>query len=100
LALFGWVLEVGNLGWSELATTNAPIEDEAVQAVLGMNQKHILPYPKFLGFFSLFFAPKIFLPTYLPPTFLPFPISLLLTSPFLLIPPHFVFTPLLELRSA
>jgi hypothetical protein len=36
-------------GWSEPATTNALIEDEAIQAVLGMNQKHILfPY---LGIF-------------------------------------------------
>jgi hypothetical protein len=24
-----------NLGWSELAATNAPVEDEAVEAVLG-----------------------------------------------------------------
>jgi hypothetical protein len=30
-------------GWSEPAATNAPDEDEAVQAVLGMNQKHISP---------------------------------------------------------
>jgi len=30
------------LGWSETTATNAPVQDEAVQAVLGMNQKHIL----------------------------------------------------------
>jgi hypothetical protein len=33
-------------GWSELVTTNAPIEDEVVQTVLRMIQKPILfPYP-------------------------------------------------------
>jgi hypothetical protein len=37
-------------GWSQPATTNAPIEDETVEAVLGMNQKHILPCPKVLIF--------------------------------------------------
>jgi hypothetical protein len=31
-------------GWSEPAATNAPVEDEAVQAVLGKNKKHILPF--------------------------------------------------------
>jgi len=31
------------VGWSEPTTTNAPVEDEAVQVVLGVNQKHILP---------------------------------------------------------
>jgi hypothetical protein len=40
----------GSLGRSEPAATNAPVKDEAIQAVLGMNQKHILPYPKFLVF--------------------------------------------------
>jgi len=29
-------------GWSEPATTNAKVQNEAIQAVLGMNQKHIL----------------------------------------------------------
>jgi hypothetical protein len=29
-------------GLNELATTNAPVEDDVVEAVLGMNQKHIL----------------------------------------------------------
>jgi len=28
-------------GWSEPAATNAPVEDEAVQPVLGMNQNRI-----------------------------------------------------------
>jgi hypothetical protein len=30
------------LGWNEPTAANAPIEDEAVEVVLGMNQKHIL----------------------------------------------------------
>jgi hypothetical protein len=30
------------VGWSEPAATNALVQDEAVRAVLGMNQKHIL----------------------------------------------------------
>jgi hypothetical protein len=39
-----WVWHlVHAVGWNEQATTNAPIEDEAVQAVLRMNQKIILP---------------------------------------------------------
>jgi hypothetical protein len=29
--------------YSESTTTNAPVEDEAIEAILGMNQKHILP---------------------------------------------------------
>jgi len=37
-------------GWSEPAAKNAPVEDEAVEVVLGMNQKHILPCPKLLVF--------------------------------------------------
>jgi len=37
-------------GWSQPATTNALVEDETVEAVLGMNQKHILPCPKVLIF--------------------------------------------------
>jgi hypothetical protein len=35
------------IGWSEPTTTNAPVEDEAIKVILGMNQKHILPCPKF-----------------------------------------------------
>jgi hypothetical protein len=49
-------------GWSEPAATSAPIQDEAVQVVLGMNKKHIL-FPA-QGFFSLLLCPKIF-PSYL-----------------------------------
>jgi len=52
------------LGWSEPAAISAQVEDGAVQAVLGMNQKHILfPY---IRIFQPFFCPKIF-PSYLPP---------------------------------
>jgi len=29
-------------GWSETTATNAPVQNEAIQAVLGMNPKHIL----------------------------------------------------------
>ncbi len=29
--------------WNELVATNALVEDEAIETVLGMNQKHILP---------------------------------------------------------
>jgi hypothetical protein len=36
------------MGWSEPTATSAIIQDEAIQAVLGMNQKHILfPCPRF-----------------------------------------------------
>jgi hypothetical protein len=31
------------VGWSKPVATNAPFDDEAVQVVLGMNQKHIFP---------------------------------------------------------
>jgi hypothetical protein len=57
-------------GWSEPAVTNGPVEDEVVQAVLGMNQKHILLCPKFLVS-SASSLPQSFslLPTSLPPTF-------------------------------
>jgi hypothetical protein len=68
---------VKNPGWSELVATNAQVQDEAVQALLGMNQKHILPCPRLLVF-SAFFLPQSF--------------SLLPTSP------HVVLTPLLELE--
>jgi hypothetical protein len=62
-----------SIGSSEPAATNAPIEDEVVQAVLGMNQKHIL------FFFSVSSLLKSF--------------SLRLTSP------HFVFTPSSKLEA-
>jgi hypothetical protein len=63
------------LGWSEPAATDAPAEDKAIQDVLGMNQKHILPCPKFL----------VFSASSLPKSFSLLPTSLLLTSPLL---PH------------
>jgi len=47
-----------NQGWSELAATNAPVEDERVQPVLRMN---ILPAR------GVFFFSPLLCPTYLPP---------------------------------
>ncbi len=38
----GTSVGASSIGSSEPAATNAPVEDEAVQVVLGMNQKHIL----------------------------------------------------------
>jgi hypothetical protein len=79
---------VVDLGWSEPAATIALVQDEAVEVVLGMNQKHILfPWPR--DFSALFSASKFSLPTYFPP-FLPI-------SPFLRPSPHFSLTPSLEL---
>jgi hypothetical protein len=43
-----------HISWSEPATTNASVQDEAVQAVLRMNQEHIL-----------FPCPRIFQPPFL-----------------------------------
>jgi hypothetical protein len=68
------------LGWSEPAATNAPVEDEAIQVVLGMNRKHILPWPKLL----------VFSASFLPQSFFLLPISLLLTLTSL--PPPTYFT--------
>jgi hypothetical protein len=48
------------VGSSEPAAINAPVEDEVVQAILGMNQKPIL-----------FPCPGIFQPPSLPPKFSP-----------------------------
>ncbi len=53
-------------GWSEPAATSAPVQDEAIHAVLGMNQKHIL-FPCLGNFSAPFFAPKFSPPTYSPP---------------------------------
>jgi hypothetical protein len=39
----GYLTLVDVKGSSESTTTNAPVEDEAIEAVLGMNQKHIFP---------------------------------------------------------
>jgi len=62
------------VGWSEPGATSAPVQDEAIQAVLGMSQKHILfPCPK--DFSAPFSASKFLLPTYFPPTsFTSFPL--------------------------
>jgi hypothetical protein len=68
--------QIGELGWSEPAAINAPVEDEPVQPVLRMN---ILPAPSGF-FFSLPLCPEIL---YLPPTSPLLPSSLL--SP--LLPP-------------
>jgi hypothetical protein len=64
---------IGKANYNEPPTTNAPVQDEAVQAVLGMNQKHIL-----------FPCSGIFQPQNFP---------LLPTSPFLPPSPHFVLMP-------
>jgi hypothetical protein len=70
------VVDIFNQYWSqflslsESATINAPVEDEAIQAILGMNQKHILPYPKFLVFstssLTQSFSLLLTSPSYLP----------------------------------
>jgi hypothetical protein len=45
--------EMRSEGWSEPAATNAPVEDEAVEPVLGMNQKHILTAQSYCFFSPL-----------------------------------------------
>jgi hypothetical protein len=91
------------MGWSETTATDALVQDEAVQAVLGMNQKHILlPCP---GIFQPPSLPQNFplLPTPPPPTYsspsylLP---SLLPTSTLLPPSPHFLLTSSPKLRRA
>ncbi len=67
--------------WSEPASTNAPVENEAVQVILGMKQKHILPCPRFL----------VFAASSLPQSFSLLLTSLLLTSP--LLPPSYLLLP-------
>jgi len=59
------VKEAPNFGWSEPAATSAPVQDEAIQAILRINQKHILPCPRFLVL-SLFKSFSL-LPTSPPP---------------------------------
>jgi len=59
-------------GQNELIATSAPIQDEAIQAILGWTQTHpnraLLFSSSFAqGFFSLLLDPKVFPPTYLPP---------------------------------
>jgi len=78
------------MGWSEPAATNALVQDEAVQVVLGMIQKHIFPCPRFL----------VFSTSSLPQSFFVLPTSFLLTSPFLPTSLHFALTPSLELGRA
>jgi hypothetical protein len=57
------------IGWTEPADTNAPVEDEAVQAVLRMNKKHILLARNYRVFSTSYLPQKFSLPpTYLPPT--------------------------------
>jgi hypothetical protein len=70
-------MKVVKTGWSEPAATNAPVEDQAVQAALGMNQKCILPCPKFLVFSA----------------------SSLPSSPLLPISHHFALTPSSEFEA-
>jgi hypothetical protein len=58
------------VGWSELAATNAPVADEPVEAVFRMNENPILPAQIYF-FFHLFSTPK-FSPL-LPTTYQPLP---------------------------
>jgi len=71
--------EVHKLGWSEPAATSAPVHDEAIQAVLGMNQKHIL---------SL--CPGIFQPLSLPQNFPLLPIQTPPPPPTYLLAPSYL----------
>jgi hypothetical protein len=61
-----------------------PIQDEAIQVVLGVNQKHIL-----------FPCPGIFQPPFLSQNFSPLP-----TSPLLPLSPHFPLAPSPQLKRA
>jgi hypothetical protein len=59
---------LGPTAWSEPAATNAPVQDEAVAAVLRMNKNPILP-ARMDFFFSPLLCPKNFPPpTYHLPT--------------------------------
>jgi hypothetical protein len=64
-------VEVKSPGWSETTATNAPVQDEAVQAVLGWTKNTSSCLAQ--GFFSPFSAPKFSPPTYSPPFYLPPP---------------------------
>ncbi len=72
------------LGLSELAATNAPVEDEPVQPVLGMNQNDIRTAQIFI------FSPASTLPQNISPlpTFLPSPTSYLPTPTSPLLPTY------------
>ncbi len=59
------LLHLARPSWSEPVTTIALVQDEVIQAILGMNQKHILPRPRFLVF-SVSSLPQSF-SSYLPP---------------------------------
>jgi hypothetical protein len=59
-----WFQSLKITGWSELAATNALDQDEAVQAVLGMNQNTSSSPAQ--RFFSPLLCPKIFLSYLLP----------------------------------
>ncbi len=89
-----WLLQKSKTlisSWSEPAATSAPIQDDAIQAILGMNQKHILfPCP---GIFQAPSLPQNFLFLRTPPPLWP-------TSP--LLPPssHFPRIPSSELERA
>jgi hypothetical protein len=79
-------------GRRESAATSAPVQDEAVQALLGMNQTKNTSSSPAQGFFSPLLCPKIF-PSYLIPPFLP-------TSPLLPHSPHFLLMPSPDLGRA
>jgi hypothetical protein len=90
---------VGQEGWNELAATNAPSEDEAIQAILGMNQKHVLPCPKFLFFQPLPYTKFLFFQPLPYTKFLVFSTSFLPPSPLLPTSLHFALTPLSKLEA-
>jgi hypothetical protein len=58
------VLMAINFGWSELAPTNAPVEDEPIQPVLRMN----ILLARCVFFFFTSFLPHLPPQSYLPPT--------------------------------
>ncbi len=74
---------VPGYGWSELATTNAPVADEPVEAVFQINENPILPAR------IIFFFPPLLYPTYHlpPPSYLP-STSPLLPTTYQPLPPH------------
>jgi len=64
-----WPNRSSNVGWSELAATNAPVADEPVEAVFRMNKNPILPTRIYL--FPPLLYPKI--SPFLPTTYQPLP---------------------------
>jgi hypothetical protein len=66
--------------WSEPAAINAPVQDEAVQAVLGMNPNTSSP-PNLGILIFLFPCPGFFQPSYLPQSFPLLPTSPTLNPP-------------------